>query len=221
MHPLQKHILHRLMFNHALQFSKLKPENIESNLFMYHLKLVINSGLVHKRSDGRYELTIAGKTFSDKISLKSFSPRIQPKIITMVICTKEDGSQVLYKKKRHPFLGLIGFPYGKIHLGERVLEAAQRELKEKASLAAEVIHRGDVYLTTYQGEELFNQTFAHVFSAAHPTGSLSKELEIGDSFWGKIEQLDQSELIPGALDIYQLLQKSTQQLFFAEFTYTI
>lgn len=209
------------MFNKDLNFSKLKPEHTESNLFMYHLKLVINDGLVYKNLTGRYELTIDGKTFSDKISLAAFKPRIQPKIITMVICKRADGKQVLYRKKRHPFIGLVGFPYGKIHLGEKVLEAANRELKEKATLSADLLLRGDVYLTTNQNGELFNQTFAHILSAAHPIGELSKDIEIGDSFWGDIEKLDPKELIPGALDIYHLVKKPQKELFFAEFVYQI
>lgn len=222
MHPLQKHILHQLMFNKDLNFSKLKPKNIESNLFVYHLKLIINDGLVYKNPTGRYELTIDGKTFSDKISLAAFKPRIQPKIITMIVCKRKDGKQALYKKRRHPFIGLVGFPYGKIHLGEKVLAAANRELLEKANLEASLTLKGNVYMTTYQQEELFNQTFCHVFSAIKPQGELLKDSDIGDCFWGDVRKIDPKELIPGALDIYHLVEKKPgTQLFFAEFVYQI
>lgn len=209
------------MFNKDLNFSKLKPEDIQSNLFMYHLKLLINEGLVYKNLGGRYELTIDGKTFSDKISLQSFKPRVQPKIITMVVCKRKDGKQALYRKKRQPFIGLIGFPYGKIHLGEKVQEAASRELLEKANLTADLILRGDVYMSTYQNGALFNQTLCHVFSAVHPHGELLKESDIGGCFWDDITKMDTHQLIPGALDIYKLTEKPSQQLFFAEFVYHI
>lgn len=182
MHPIKKQILRLLITNSSLLYSKLKPKEVESNLFVYHLKQLILEGLVKKRADGKYELTLEGKIYTDKLSLKNFKPRIQPKIVTLIICQNNKKELLLYKRKRQPFLGKIGFPYGKIHLGEKIFQAALRELKEKTGLSAKLTFKGDVYLTTFSKGELLNQMFCHIFEAKNPEGELIKEPEIGNCF---------------------------------------
>lgn len=221
MHPIQREILYRLITNSSLPFSKLKPREVESNLFMYHLKQLIAEGLVGKRTDGKYELTTEGLVFADRLSLASFKPRIQPKIITLIVCQNKKGEYLLYKRKRQPFIGLCGFVYGKIHLGEKVAQAAERELKEKTGLSTKLTHRGDVYLTTFQNGAVLTEVFCHIFEGENPTGELVQDSEIGGCFWTKVEGLSKKELIPGFSDIYKLVRKSTKALFFAEYTYTL
>lgn len=223
MHPLQKHILHELMFNSSLAFSKIKPDNIESNLFMYHLKLLIRDGLVEKGGDGKYQLTLPGKQYADKLSLKAFKPRIQPNISTLVICQNDQGQYLLYKKRRQPFINLIGFPYGKIHLGEKIKDAAQREFEEKTNLTStDLTHLGDMYTTVYQGKNLFTHTFFHIFEAQNFQGSLKQDSDIGLCFWSKIEDINPKELIPVVTELYNLIRSvKPSQLFFEEFVYQL
>ncbi len=221
MHPLRKQILYQLITNPSLSFSKLRPKEIESNLFIYHLKQLISEGLVLKRTDGKYELTAEGIDFADKLSLKSFKIRIQPKIITLIVCQNKKGEFLLYKRGKQPFLGFVGFPYGKIHLGENITQAAERELKEKTDLSGKLIHRGDVYLTTYKDQAVLTQVFCHIFQGQNLKGELKTNSEIGECFWGKIKDIKKTEFIPGFLDIYNLMKKSSKSLFFAEFTYNV
>lgn len=221
MHPIQREILYRLITNPCLPFSKLKPEEIEGNLFMYHLKQLITSELVQKRADGKYELTAEGLVFADRLSLSSFKPRIQPKIITLIVCQNKKREYLLYKRKRQPFIGLCGFAYGKIHLGEKVAQAAERELKEKTGLSAKLAHRGDVYLTTTSGGNVIASIFCHVFVGGNPTGQLVKDSEIGECFWAKPEILGSEKFMPGFEEILFLVKKRLSHLFFAEFTFNL
>lgn len=221
MHPLRKQILHQLIINPYLPYSKLKPKEIEGNLFMYHLKQLISEGLVEKRLDGKYELTSEGKVFVDKLSLETFKVRIQPKIVTLTICQNKKREYLLYKRKRQPFLNLIGFPYGKIHLGEKVAQAASREFKEKTGLSASLVHRGEVYLTTFQDSEVVSQMFCHVFEGRNPKGKLIENSEIGECFWEKVKDLPDKKFMPGFGDVFNLIKNPKKELFFAEFTYQL
>ncbi|MDO8639141.1 MAG: NUDIX domain-containing protein [Candidatus Daviesbacteria bacterium] len=221
MHPLRKQILYQLIINSCLPFSKLKPQGIESNLFIYHLKLLISEGLVIKRVDGKYELTAEGIDLADRLSLENFKVRIQPKIITLIVCQNKSGEFLLYKRGKQPLLGYVGFPYGKIHLGEKITQAAERELKEKTGLFAKLNHRGNAYLTTYQNDQVLTQVFCHIFEGENPVGKLETKTEIGECFWGKIEDFKEVDFIPGFLDIYNLIKKPNKNLFFAEFAYNI
>lgn len=221
MHPVRKQILYQLITNPFLPFSKLKPKEIESNLFIYHLKQLISEGLVTKRPDGKYELTIEGINLADRLSLGNFRVRIQPKIITLIVCQNNKGEFLLYKRKKQPLLGFIGFPYGKIHLGENITQAAERELEEKTGLTGKLKHRGDVYLTTYKDIDVLAQVFCHVFESKNPKGELIKNSEIGECFWEKVTDLSDKKFILGFKDIYNLIKKPSKNLFFAEFTYHI
>ncbi|MFH0937342.1 MAG: NUDIX domain-containing protein [Candidatus Daviesbacteria bacterium] len=221
MHPLRRQILYKLITNPFLPFSKLKPKEVESNLFIYHLKGLISEGLVQKRTDGKYELTPEGNIFADKLSLENFKPRIQPKIITLIVCQNKKKELLLYKRNRQPVLGLVGFPYGKIHLGEKVAQAAERELREKTGVKANLLHRADVYLTTYREGDILSEVFCHVFEGKNPKGELNKNSEIGECFWEKVTDFSDKKYIPGFKNVYKLVKKPSKNLVFAEFVYNL
>ena len=111
---------------------------------------------------------------------------------------------------------LVGFPYGKIHLGERLEEAAKRELEEKTGLSADLRLRGHVYLTIHDEEELVAHMLCHIFSGREPQGELREEFPAGDTFWRRVEDVPRRELMPGVWKILQLLESGKQQ-FFAEY----
>lgn len=217
MHWIQKQILAQLIYHPTRRYSELKPENVEGNLFMYHLRCLMREGYASKVSGG-YQLSAAGKQYADRLSLDTLKPRIQPKIVSLIVCRNRHGEYLLYRRQRQPFSGLVGFPHGKIHLGETVAEAAERELEEKAGLTAQLTHRGEAYLTVYQGPDLISQTLCHVFRGFTPRGTLKDPEAAGSCFWGKIGTKDQ--VAPGMRDILQLVTGNSRR-FFREFTYRI
>ena len=219
MHKLESHILSLLTLSSRLRYSQLKPQNVEGNHFMYYLKKLIATGLVTK-SDQHYMLTPQGQAHIDKLSLTNFQPRIQPKIVTLIVCQNSAGDYLLYRRKRQPFMGKVGFPYGKIHLGESLLAAANRELLEKTGITAQLTHRGDAYLAIYNGTELISHMLCHIFTGSHPSGNLITKSKIGDCLWGKLTDFPPTELIAGNLEIAKLASHNSGH-FFAEITQTI
>jgi ADP-ribose pyrophosphatase YjhB (NUDIX family) len=181
---------------------------------MYHLKAVLDEGLI-KKAGTLYKLTAQGKQLVDRMSMGEFRERIQPKIVTLIVCRRDDdGSYLLYRRGRQPFLGKVGFPYGKIHLGERVEDAAKRELKEKTGLTAPVLtYRGDVYITVHDEEELVTHMLCHVFFGANPTGTLTRNSQIGECFWGMPERVAKEEHIPGFAQVYKLARAGNLPFF--------
>ena len=221
MHILQQKIINRLINRSGARFAELKPMGIESNHYVYHLKSLMREGLV-KKSGNLYQLTAKGKELISRLSLQDFKERIQPKIVTMVACKNSQGEYLLYRRAREPFLHTVGFPYGKIHLGETILEAAERELKEKTGVSAKLKQRGDVYLTTYENDDLLSQTLCHIYSGDKPVGHLVEKSEKGECFWAKLDTLKKSELIPGFAEIVKLLKdKPVKELFFGEYVFKL
>jgi ADP-ribose pyrophosphatase YjhB (NUDIX family) len=216
MHEVQRGILKRLSTRVGLRFSEIKPKGVESNRFMYHLRSLIDGGYVKKVAT-LYRLTSKGKSFVDRVSSETFEERIQPKIVTLVICKNKRGEYLLYRRGKQPFLGKVGFPYGKIHMGERVLEAAERELQEKTGLSAPLVYRGDVYITVHDEEDLVTQMLCHVFSGTEPKGDLLVRSPIGSCYWGLPEKVSKSDEIPGFSQVFQLSRGPAIKPFFKEY----
>src|SRR4051812_39165870 len=123
MHALQQHILKEVILNGSRRFGQIKPKGVDGNQFVYHLRALERAGYV-KNERGQYGLTAAGKRYAEHISLEGFKERIQPKIVTLAVVKNTKGEYLLYRRRRVPMRNLVGFPYGKIHLGEQLLEAA-------------------------------------------------------------------------------------------------
>ena len=213
MHPIRQHILRKLILGPHLRYKDLKPDRIESNRFAYHLKSLGKDGYI-KSLGGEYSLTAVGKRYIQRLSLASLKPRIQPAIMTLLVCRDKQNRYLLYERQRQPFFGKVGFPYGKIHLGETIAESAKRELKEKTGLTGGVIHRGDIYLFVYEKEALVTQMLAHVFEIIDFRGELIERTEVGNSFWGDVSKISKSQLIPGVLEVLACLKK--KKYFFEE-----
>ena len=212
MHPLQNHILKKLTLNDYLRYADLKPKGVESNRFVYHLQRLIEDGLIEKSSNS-YKLTAKGKRYVSKLSLQMFQVRMQPKIVTLIICENKKGEHLLCKWRRQPFYGLVSFPFGKVHFGETITEAAHRELKEKTGLKANLTHRGDVYMTIREKGEIVSHMFCHVFYGKNPSGTLLHESSIASCGWENIKKVDQKSFIPGFLKVYDLALKSKKRFF--------
>lgn len=214
MHPLQSHILKELNLKEKARYAELKPHGIESNNFVYHLNRVIKDGFVSK-SGPAYFLTAPGKRYVGRLSLKSFSPRLQPIIVTTIIIQDRRGNYLLMKSKRQPFLGKISFPYGKVHFGENILEAAHRELKEKTGLMAQLRHRGDMYLAIRERGELVAHMLCHVFEGSRSQGQIILETKTHSISWQALGSVNSKAFVPGVLEMHRLYSRSKDK-FFAE-----
>jgi ADP-ribose pyrophosphatase YjhB (NUDIX family) len=219
MHWIQNHILQQLILFPDRRYADLKPANVEGNLFMYHLRQLLKEQLVQKRDDGRYELTASGQVYADRLSLKTFKPRLQPRIVTLVACQNAQGQWLLYRRKRQPLIGQVGFPYGKLHVGELVQEAAERELKEKTGLDGILQHRGDGYITIIESGSVVSQVMFHLFYSKTVSGKLKAGSTIGQAFWGDPKVIPPGELIRSVPDLIRLLQQHPRNRFFAELSY--
>lgn len=221
MNKLQRTIIRRLLASPALRYAQIKPKLTEGNLFSYHLRKLIQDGLVAKdKESGQYSLTSNGKLFVDRLSMETLTPRIQPKIVNMLIIKNKKHEYLVYKRKRIPFIGKIGFPHGKIHLGESVFAAAHRELKEKIGFETKLTYRGDVYAAVYQKGELVTHILSHIFTGIANFEKSKGKDKTADCYWAKIDQPHDECYLPAFGDIYDLVKKSNKN-FFAEFVYNL
>ena len=165
-HHIQKDIISRLSKVQEARFSELKPDTLESNAFMYHLKQLIAQGYVEKENSS-YRLSPMGLTYVDGLSLTNSSPRKQPKILTVLIIKNSKGQYLLGRRKYQPFIGTLLFPGGKQHYGESPENHVRRELSEQLGISADAKRRGAVDQRTYRGNILITHVFAHVYEITY------------------------------------------------------
>ncbi|MEI6296600.1 MAG: NUDIX domain-containing protein [bacterium] len=217
MHEIQKKILKQLTVSEKSRYSAIKPPKIGGNQFAYHLKEVVDQGLVKK--DGiYYSLTSDGERFADGISLKTFVKRAQPKIVTMVIVENNKNEVLFVKREKQPFIGLFSLPYGKLHLGERIQDAAIREISEKTSLSiSEVEHCGDAYIAIYEQNEVLTHMLCHVFRVKMGKEAFIKGIDLKEGcFWEKVCKIDFRNYVPGTKEILGLIDNYRKEHFFKE-----
>lgn len=214
MHYVQQHILKSLVLKNRARFAEMKPKEVEGNRFVYHLNALKRLGYLAQEGL-YYRLTPEGKRFSERVSLENFRERVQPKIVTMAAVRNKQGEYLLYRRRRVPLSGLVGFPYGKVHLGERLEEAAHRELLEKTGLSAALSYRGSAYIAVHDEEELVTHMLCHIYEGTHPTGEITKQTLAGDSFWAAPEKVPARDMMPGFKQLLSLLK--ARKPFFKEY----
>lgn len=210
MHIIQKKILETLTFHEVVRFAALRPPKVESNLYSYHLKLLIKDGYIKKLEQG-YTLDTKGLMYVDRISTKKFELRQQPKIITILVIENKKGEILLWRRNKQPFINTWSLPSGKVHIDDPSIEyAALREAHEKINLnITKAKHVGDCYIKHKRGSEIISSVFGHVFYVRIEDHNSPHIL-----WWKKGDKL-----IPGTDELVRLAQKhSSKGRFFSEIT---
>jgi 8-oxo-dGTP pyrophosphatase MutT (NUDIX family) len=145
----------------CLRFSELKPDGMESNIFMYHLKQLIRSGYVAKCDDG-YRLDHLGLQYVDGLSSTNLRLRKQPKLIAILALYGPGGRWLLVERKTQPYIGQRMFLSGKQHFGETMTRHAARELQEKIGVDIPLQYRGLAEISIHESGELLTQVVAHI-----------------------------------------------------------
>lgn len=196
-HHIQKNILSVLQHQRYARFRDMRPPRVDTNLYSYHLKLMLKHGLVEKTDKG-YTLGLAGILYADRVSAEAFTIRRQPKIITMLVVQNSDGDILLYRKRRQPFIDQWNLPQGKIHIDDATIAgAAKREVVEKIG-AIDIIpeHAGDCYIRVKRSDEIVMSTLVHVFRFES-----DDIVETDHLRWARPHKLTQYDLAPAVEQI--------------------
>lgn len=150
-HHIELSIIRYLMIHEYARFSEMRPKRVDTNLFSYHLKLLVKQGYVAKTDQG-YTLSRRGLVYVDRVNFEKMKLRTQPKIITMLLVQDGYGNVLLQKRTKQPYINTWTLPYGKLHISDMsVLAAAKRESIEKLAYdPAAPRHVGDCYITVLE-----------------------------------------------------------------------
>jgi ADP-ribose pyrophosphatase YjhB (NUDIX family) len=148
LHVYQKQLLAKLVSVQKVAFKDLQLEGLESEHMNYHLKKLVEAGLVYKGKDG-YSLTNEGKDYSNLMDDEVEFVEKQPKtsVLLNIIRINDQGKkeELMCKRLRQPYYGKVGRLTGKVRFGEKLEEAAARELYEETGLKANTIVLEEIY----------------------------------------------------------------------------
>jgi hypothetical protein len=215
-HHLQKQILHHLVTVECASFSELKPEDIEGNIFTYHLQQLIKQKNVEKRVDGSYCLTPDGKAVGINIKL-SAREALQQAHSVLFMALKTENGWLVRKRLAHPMFGKVGFVHGEPIADEDIAVTAQRVFRDKTGLTARFVVAGSGYVRLFKDESLESFTHFTLLLARTAEGELlmhSAKHVNGENFW--LERIEDTteDLIPGMQHLAE--QLTTENLFFSQ-----
>ncbi len=215
MHYIQSKIIDKLLYAQSLRYSQLKPADIESNHFAYHLKSLLRDKYVLKKSNNQYALAPKGLSYVETLSHERMNTRQQPVITTMQNITNDRGETLCFKRAFQPYFGLIMLPSGKLHMNEDVESAAKRELLEKTGLSDVALrHRGIVYITIRQDGYVISTIVSHIFSGVSNLAITDPDTKKGSRLWLNTDIVPAAELYPALRPIQKLLKG--EEFFFEE-----
>jgi 8-oxo-dGTP pyrophosphatase MutT (NUDIX family) len=193
LHEIQVLILKKLLFHPKLRYSDLRPsEEIENNKLNFHINQLKNLGLV-KKSDDLYVLTNKGKEFAGRLDTDILKVQKQAKISAWICPIRDVEGELeflIYTRLKSPFFGCQGFMSGKVDYGEKILDAAKRELKEECDLEGnpEIVALKHYIVFDKSTNEMVEDKFMFLCIVKNPTGNLFQSEE------GKYEWVKKSNL---------------------------
>lgn len=183
-HEIQLQILQKLLFSPRLKYTQMKPSSdLENNQFQFHLNKLMSQELIIKEN-GKYRLTNKGKEYANRIDDEKTKIRTQAKISAWVCITRKRGGQLQYlisTRLKHPFYGRQGFMSGKVRYGEKVIEAAKREIKEETNLSVnkvKVVAIVHFRVFDKKTKELLEDKYMHLCLAKSPVGEIVPNKEV-------------------------------------------
>ncbi len=196
-HHIQKHIISVLLYSEFARFRDLRPSKTDTNLFTYHLQVLIKAGFVNKSEQG-YGLSQTGLQYVDRVSTEKMVVRSQPKIISMLLIQNSGGDVLLQKRNKQPYINVWTLPYGKLHIDDAtIMAAAQREAHEKLGIDGQpMTHVGDAYIRVHGQSSLLSTTLSHIFRFNKDDIVITDNLQ-----WVQPHKLTQYRLAPAVESI--------------------
>lgn len=216
-HHIQRSLVYKLALSSGLRFSELKPEGIENKLFDYHLKKVMNEGLVEKTSEGLYQLTHKGRRTGSRILDKTEAIVDRAySVLFLVIRRKKDASWLLYTRKTHPLKDRVGFMHAAPNATEFSTQTATKDCQQKTGLECEFSVQGSGYFRVYEGDELESFTNFTLLVCEDAQGELAAQDSHAEYKWVKDPDFSDGSMLPNMQILSELYLKG--ESFFVEET---
>lgn len=201
MHHIKRHIMSSLTYKKWCRFSEMRPKNVDSNLYNYHLRSLMKEGYIEKSEKG-YRLTPRGLRFADLVSARTFEAQLQAKNIIMMLIKNSEGKIMLWKRKKQPFIESWTLPNGKTHYEDSSLaESVERDCaKFFDSKPLDYKQVGVVEVYAKIESKVVSHIIAHLYVVKIKEGSKVP----GQTRWFSEDEIQMMSLAPAVKEILQI-----------------
>ncbi len=196
-HVIQQHIINLLSERETARFSDLRPPSTETNLFAYHLQVLVRRGLVAKVNDG-YKLNLEGLRYARATSSDNAPHSSQPDVMSVLVVQNSNGDLLLQRRDRQPYINTWTLPGDRLYSDDQTAAAPIRRIVEdQFQLAAiNLRHAGEAYVRVYGPSDLITSTLTHVYRLE------SDDVRLDDNLvWVQPHRLGAYRLAPGTESI--------------------
>lgn len=185
-------ILTHLLFNPKSKFKELNTDSLSTDRFSYHIKSLINLGLIEKK-ETLYHLTNEGKITASKIDTDKHEFEKQPKVSVIVIAHKTIRGKrmfVIHQRTKEPYFGYWGFITGKVRWGETLAKTSERELNEEIGISGNHKFCYGIHEMVYEKStnQLLEDKFFHIMEATNLRGKIQEKTKDGINKWVTAEE---------------------------------
>lgn len=126
-----------------------------------------------------------------------------------------DGRRVLLcRRAKPPYVGFWSLPGGLVELGEPVVDALHREVREETGLEVEILRLAEIYERITQDDE--GRTDYHFvlldYLCRVESGTLKAGDDAADVRWFAATELASLEITPGSLEVIERALNSHEPL---------
>lgn len=181
--------------NLSLKFNEIeKLSGTRSNELSYHLKKLIENGLIAKK-DGCCILTRKGETTAERI-VHFTGKEVGHMVVVITALTKGDEI-LLIKRDKRPFKGYWGMIGGKTIFDESILDAVKREVEEETGLKVDAssLKIKSVILERIKTNQGISHGNILILNEIKPMNSKSNLIEDKNIKWFKIKDLKKDCMI--------------------------
>lgn len=208
MNKERREVLRKLMHCEGMRFNELWGNESTSNRFAYHLKILVEDGLVEKRGEV-YCLSHEGKKFCTYVEGETGEKSKFPLLgILAVIYDEKNNKYLMMKRTKEPFYGVWGLVGGKMKFDDYIEECGRREVLEETGLDCDIELRGIFSSKTYCNDELGYNHQMFVILARNPSGELKIGGREGEGVWMKLEEIEKLDSFPDVLPIINMVRES-------------
>lgn len=215
MHHIQKYIMKSLTLSKWARFRDMRPPRVDSNLYNYHLKILLREKFIEKRADRGYRLSPMGLRHIDHVSMDSFELRWQPKLLTMLYLENEDGAVLMNQRIKQPFIESWTLLNGKVHYeDESLTKAAQREIRAVVleDITLDIVLAGSVESRVYIEGDIVSHMLTYIYR-----GILPKNTRLSNNMhWIQKHEINDKKLSPVVQEICDELEQNST-LFYKKF----
>jgi ADP-ribose pyrophosphatase YjhB (NUDIX family) len=204
MHWIQRHILKTFATKEKCRYKDLKPEDVDGNLFMYHLNILKKDGYINKEGS-TYFLTKDGKRKVGGMSLSSGERTEQPRVFVMIYIRNKNNI-LMYDWNRQPYIGHTSLPFSRVRYSQTLAEAALDTLKYKTNLSGKLESRGSVNVVIKKNSSVSTHYIAHIYELRNFKGDIFADGLTGKPRWVKESEIKNQDLVDGTEDIIKALK---------------